>query len=916
MTHKKKLIEVALPLDIINDASAYDKMPGIGAHPKGIHYYPARLPLPAARAILFSSLVDDPSSHPDKFPTEDAQEKERERLFTVIKDFCEPKIHLKPKAIEAAIKEIKKNCDNTLPTVHDPFSGGGAIPLEGMRLGMKSIAADLNPVSIFLNTATVELLPKFAKQVPINPEIQNKVKGMHWENAAGVVEDLKYFGEVIQKRAEKKLSKYFPKVKLQGGREANVITYIWARTVKCPNPACGCEMPLVKSFALRSKKAPKTYFKPVIERQNGNKLVGFEITDVNPGQGTIKRNKATCAACNEPVTLDYIKKEGQAGRMGNRLCALVVDLGRGKTYVAPTPEQEKIALETPTEWAPDFIMSDHPQYMAPPRYGLTHFKDLFTNRQLYSLTTISDLIHEWHKENVGKFDQDYLNLLTLYLFFAVDRLVDYNCNVTTWLNTSEQQKHLFTANRISMSWDYPEGNILLDKAICWKNSVKYTAEAIQVTLNKFCSSGNVIQKNAEVSHPLLKNLLVSTDPPYYNNIPYADLMDFFYVWMKRNLEPYFPHITKTLLTPKAEELVANEFRFDGDKEKAKEHFESGFKRAFTVLKEAMDDRFPMSIYYAFKQEEVEDASDNDEESNPNDITLTTGWETILEAVVQSGFQITATWPLRASQQWRLRAMGSNALASYIVMVCRKRDDKAPSITRRQYIQELKRELPNALEVLQRSNLAPVDLAQAALGPGMGIYSKYTEILEQDGSKMRVRTALTLINKALDEILTEQEGDFDAETRWALAWFEQYGTAKQPYGDAESLCRAKGTAVNALVDSGIISTGGGFVKLFAREELPESWDPNTDKKTVLWEITQHLIKQLQENGEMGAAKLYKKLGVKADIARELAYHLFTICEKKGWAQEAQAYNSLVLSWNLIVSASFNIKEQPKQGNLFD
>ena len=436
-----------------------------------------------------------------------------------------------------------------------------------------------------------------------------------------------------------------------------------------------------------------------------------------------------------------------------------------------------------------------------------------------------------------------------------------------------------------------------------------------MTLTRFCHPGKVIQKNAEVSDPSLKKLLVSTDPPYYNNIPYADLMDFFYVWMKKNIEPYFPDITKTMLTPKSEELVANEFRFGGDKEKAKEHFEGGFKRAFTVLKNAMDERFPMTIYYAFKQEEEEDTDDNSEDGATNQIGLTTGWETILEAVVQSGFQITATWPLRASQQWRLRAMGSNALASYIVMVCRIRKDAAPSITRRQYIQELKKELPEALTILQRSNLAPVDLAQAALGPGMGIYSRYSSILEQDGSNMRVRTALTLINKTLDEILTEQEGDFDSETRWALAWFEQYGTEKQQYGPAESLSRAKGTAVNALVDSGIISAGSGNVKLLTREELPVDWDPNKDKKTVVWEITQHLIKHLQEKGEMGAAKLYKLIGVKADVARELAYRLFTISEKKGWAQEALAYNSLVLSWNQIVTDSYSIKDtKPQQGSL--
>ena len=913
----KKLIEVALPLDKINDAAAYDKMPGIGSHPKNVHYYPARLPLPAARSILFASLVDDPSSHPEQFPNIELQEKERERLFKMIRDLCEPKIHLKPKEFEIAIDEINKNCNNDLPTTHDPFSGGGSIPLEGMRLGMDVIAADLSPVSVLLNKATIELLPKFSKHPPVNPASQNTSKGMHWENAAGLANDLRYYGDVIQKRAEKKLNQYFPKARLQGGREVTVLTYIWARTVKCPNPACGCEMPLVKSFALRSKKNPKYYFEPIVEKSSGkgNKITGYRITEINPGIGTIKRSKATCVACDEPVKLDYIKAEGIAGRMGNRMVAMVVDLGRGKTYIAPTPEQEKIALDSPVDWSPDFIMSDHPQYMAPPRYGLTHFKDLFTNRQLFSLNTISALIHELHNELKGNVEQEYLNALTLYLFFALDRLVDYNCNVTTWLNSSEQQKHVFTANRISMSWDYPEANILAEKAICWSNCVKYTAEGMEVTLTRFCHPGKVIQKNAEVSDPSLKKLLVSTDPPYYNNIPYADLMDFFYVWMKKNIEPYFPDITKTMLTPKSEELVANEFRFGGDKEKAKEHFEGGFKRAFTVLKNAMDERFPMTIYYAFKQEEEEDTDDNSEDGATNQIGLTTGWETILEAVVQSGFQITATWPLRASQQWRLRAMGSNALASYIVMVCRIRKDAAPSITRRQYIQELKKELPEALTILQRSNLAPVDLAQAALGPGMGIYSRYSSILEQDGSNMRVRTALTLINKTLDEILTEQEGDFDSETRWALAWFEQYGTEKQQYGPAESLSRAKGTAVNALVDSGIISAGSGNVKLLTREELPVDWDPNKDKKTVVWEITQHLIKHLQEKGEMGAAKLYKLIGVKADVARELAYRLFTISEKKGWAQEALAYNSLVLSWNQIVTDSYSIKDtKPQQGSL--
>jgi putative DNA methylase len=901
----KKLIEVALPLDAINDASLFDKSPLVGTHPKDIHHYPARLPLPAARSILFASLIDDPSSNLNKFPSEDSQEKERERLFKIIRKLCEPKIHLKPEIYKEAYEEIKTHCDDDFPITHDPFSGGGSIPLEGMRLGMKSIATDLNPVSVLLNKSNIELLPKYAESPPINPNSARLSNAFEWKRARGVYEDILYYGDVINKRINKRLYSTFPKLKNNTGE---IISYLWARTVICPNPACGCEMPLVKSFALKSKKEPKVFFKPIIERSNFAALKGFEISQENPGNGTIKRSKATCFACGEAVSLNYLKEQGKSGNMRTRMTAIVVKSGRGKTYISPTKEQEEVALNTKSDWSPDFKMSDHPQYMAPPRYGLTYFKDIFSDRQLLSLTTISDEIHEIYKEIfLASKDEEYSKLIVLYLFFAVDRLADYNCSLSTWMSSGEQQKHVFTASRLSMAWDFAEANVIGDNAICWSYFVRKMAESVSSILTDYSKVGQVFQKSAEVSDPSLKKLLVSTDPPYYNNIPYADLMDFFYVWLKKNLEPYYPELTKTLLTPKAEELVANEFRFGGDKEKAKEHFEGGFKRAFTVLKNAMDNRFPMTIYYAFKQEEEEETDETEDGTTTNQISLTTGWETILEAVVQSGFQITATWPLRASQQWRLRAMGSNALASYIVMVCRMRNEDAPSITRRQYLQELKKELPIALTILQHSNLAPVDLAQAALGPGMGIYSRYTAIQEQDGTRMKVRTALSLINKTLDEILTEQEGDFDAETRWALAWFEQYGSEKQQYGPAESLSRAKGTAVNALVESGVITAGGGNVKLLSREELSIDWDPLTDKRTVVWEMTQHLIKHLQEKGEMGAAKLYKKLGAKADVSRELAYRLFTISEKKGWAQEAQAYNSLVLSWNQIVSESYNIKD---------
>jgi putative DNA methylase len=900
----KKLIEVALPLDVINDASAFDKSPLAGTHCKDIHYYPARLPFPAARSILFASLVDDPSSNPEKFPTEALQEEERLRLFKIINGLCEPKIQLRTNNFEIAIKEINKHCNNILPITHDPFSGGGAVPIEGMRLGMKSIATDLNPISVLLNKLTIELLPEFSNSLPICIEEKGKLHGVY-ELGKGLSDDIEFYGKKVEERALRKLKSIFPKYTDKNYKNKEVINYIWVREIKCPNPNCGCQMPLTKTFILRAKKKPKVHFVPTL---NKDKTVSYRIS--NSGEsliGSIKRNKAYCVFCNEPITLDFIKSEGLKNKISNKLVAIIINTGKGKEFVEVTEDQYLAIQNIPSCWSPDFEMSTHPQYMAPPRFGYKKFKDLFLPRQLFAISVFSEEIHSLNKELKNNNNSKYVNVLTAYLFLALDRYLGYNCTLARWDNTREQHKDLFAATRYSMTYDFTESNPFSSKGISWYYFVEKEAKAVSVTLNKFCKQGNAFQKNAEVHDSSLKNLLVSTDPPYYNNIPYADLMDFFYVWLKKNLEPYFPEITKTLLTPKAEELVANEFRFGGDKEKAKEHFEGGFKRAFTVLKNAMDNRFPMTIYYAFKQEEEEEADETEDGVSTNQISLTTGWETILEAVVQSGFQITATWPLRASQQWRFRAISSNALASYIVMVCRMRNEEAPSITRRQYLQELKKELPIALTILQHSNLAPVDLAQAALGPGMGIYSRYTAIQEQDGTRMKVRTALSLINKTLDEILTEQEGDFDAETRWALAWFEQYGSEKQQYGPAESLSRAKGTAVNALVESGIITSGGGNVKLLNREELSINWDPLTDKRTVVWEMTQHLIKHLQEKGEMGAAKLYKKLGAKADVSRELAYRLFTISEKKGWAQEAQAYNSLVLSWNQIVAESYNIKD---------
>lgn len=875
------------------------------------------MPLPTARVILFASLVDDPSSHPEKFPTEKAQATERERLFGIIRRLCQKKIHTHPEVFEEAHKEILKCCDGKLPTLLDPFAGGGSIPLEGMRLGLPVQASDLNPVAVLINKAQLEILPQFANQEPVNPKTRIEKAKQKWTLGRGLAEDLRYYGNWINEEAKKRIGKYYPKVKI-GNKEHNVITWLWARTVKCPNPACGCQMPLVRSFILSSKKKPNFFSEPVIERTaTGNVITGYKVSQGTPKiKGTVKRTGATCVCCGEAVKLDYVREEGKNNRIGTSLIGIVVDMGRGKTYVSPTKEQEQVALSCKPIWKPETQLPEKALGFRVQLYGMDEHWKLFSSRQLLGLSTLQELIQEVKKQILKDGGSEkYGDALQFFFSLTIDRLADYNCSLSVWKPSGDQQIHLFNRQAIPMVWDFPEANILEPRAISWLNSVDITSNSLETILTGVTKKAQYSkQYNASKYNFGESKYIISTDPPYYDNIGYSDLSDFFYVWLRKGLQYQYPELLSTVLVPKMEELVASDFRY-GSKEAARNHFEEGFKEAFNNFRKGMDGRFPLTVYYAFKQDENEDASD--EEESGSGINLTTGWETLLEGLVSGGFQIGSTWPIKASQKWRMVARDTNSLTSYIVLACRARPDDAPSITRREYLQILKKELPQAIEVLQRSNLAPVDMAQATIGPGMGIYSRYSQIVEQDGSRMSVRTALSLINTALSEILAEQEGDFDTETRWALAWFEQNQFEVGDFGDANALALAKNTAVNALVQAGIVTSGGGKVQLISREGLPADWDPQQDNRIVVWEITQHLIKRLQEKGETEAAKLYKSLGSKADVARDLAYHLFTLCERKGWSQEAQAYNSLVLSWNQIVAESFNIKStRVEQGKLSD
>lgn len=933
---KKKLIEVALPLPEINDASAYDKMPGIGPHPKGIHHWWARLPLPTARAVLFASVVDDPEAHPEQWPTEEAQNVERERLFDIIRRMMGKKLHEHPEVYAEARAEMLKHCDGKLPAVFDPFAGGGSIPLEANRLGFDSHAGDLNPVAVLLNKCNLELAPHWAGRSPVNPDDRGQIGGTAaWRGTHGLAADVRYYGQIVSDRAKQMIGYLYPKVRLpkeQGGGETNAIAWIWARTVASPNPAArGKHVPLISTFWLCSKKGIEAWLEPIVDKGVGT--IRFDVATGTPkdrvaiAAGT-KEGKGgfRCLLTGDPIPFDYIRGEGQRGRLGQVMVAVVADLRRGRTYVPATPDQVAAATSAEPRDFPETDLPDEALGFRVQNYGIRKHCQMFTPRQLTAMVTLSDLV----KSTMADVKRDaeaaglssdqaraYARTVSTFLALALDRCADFNNALCRWKASGQQSIQLFARPTISMVWDFVEPNMMGEKAVCWHTAVDLCADALQTLAPNPSVRAAAGQIDAATKVNGVDGSLVSTDPPYYDNIGYAALSDFFYVWLRRTVGEYYPEIFSTVLVPKIPELTASPERFEGDKNKAREHFESGFRKAFVALREKIDRRFPLTVYYAFKQDDEESGPEEEPESTSS-VDLTTGWETLLEALISSGFQITGTWPVRASQAWRIRAMGSNALASYIVLACRPREANAAQTDRRSFVADLKRELPAALRHLQQGNIAPVDFAQAAIGPGMAIYSRYRSILESSGKTMTVRTALSLINQTLTEVLSEQEDEFDADTRWAIAWFDQLGFADGDFGEAEVLSKAKVTSVSGLQQAGLIRSRGGKVRLLRPEELPNDWDPTTDKRLTIWEMTHHLLRVYfyEKAGDEATAALLRQIGSRGEIARDLAYRLFDVCEKRKRSQEAQAYNALVLGWPEIARlAREGSKQQAQQTQLF-
>lgn len=936
MTYKKKLIEVALPLEAINIASAREKSIRHG-HPSTLHLWWARRPLAAARAVIFAQMVDDPSAHPDIFKTDKAQEKERQRLFRIIEELVKWENTTNEKVLQQARDEIwqswrytcAENADHQrakelfdrfkLPGFHDPFAGGGALPLEAQRLGLKSYASDLNPVAVLINKAMIEIPPKFTGKSPVNPDIKKNLDlaGREWNGAQGLAEDVRYYSQWMSEEAKNRIGHLYPKteitleiakerpdLKKYVGQKLTVIAWLWARTVKSPNPAfANVAIPLASTFLLSTKVGKEAYVEPVIEGGSYRFTVMMGRPQDAEGSklGTTagKRAAFKCLMSGVPVTYAYIREEGKAGRMGAKLMAIVVEGERGRFYLGPTPEMEAVALTAQPEWRPETTLPVNPRDFKTPNYGLTSFADLFTPRQLVALTTFSNLVHEarervMHDAIAAGMSDDglalakfgagataYADAVAVYLGLGVSKLADSGNSLVSWKSSMDQPIHLFTKQAVPMMWDYAEpcpfAGAMGDPVVTLKNIAR-----VIDNLPGTCASSST-QQDAQ-TQTISLNKVISTDPPYYDNIGYADLSDFFYIWLRRSLRPVFPDLFATLAVPKAEELVATPYRH-GSKEKAEIFFLDGMTQAMHRLAEQAHPAFPVTIYYAFKQAET----------NGDDGTTNTGWDTFLAAVIEAGFAITGTWPMRTELSNRMIGSGTNALASSIVLVCRQRAANAPIATRRDFIAALKTELPQALAHLQAGNIAPVDLAQAAIGPGMAIYTRYAKVLDAEGKQLAVRAALALINQTLDEALAEQEGDFDADSRWALTWFDQTGFAEGDYGVAEQLSKSKNTAVNGLVEAGIIVSKSGKVRLLQPAELPADWDPTTDSRLTVWEMVHHLIRSLEAGGESAAAVLVAKLGSQAETARELCYRLYTLCERKKRANEAMAYNGLVQSW---------------------
>ncbi len=943
----KKLIEVALPLQAINKESAREKSIRHG-HPSTLHLWWARRPLAACRAVIFASLVDDPGNH---LPPA-AADKERQRLFGIIERLVDWDNVNNEHVLAEAKAEIAKSTGGDPPAIFDPFCGGGSIPLEAQRLGLKAYASDLNPVAVLITKALIEIPPRFADHPPVNPDARRQTARHGYKGATGLADDIRYYGQRMRDEAEKRIGHLYPK----GPNGETVIAWLWARTITCPNPACGIAMPLVRSFVLSTRKGHEAWVEPVVD--HGQKRVRFKVHEGHPtdaakaaaGTKVGKRGaKFRCPACGTVADDKYLRSEAQAGRMHARLMAIVGEGTRSRSYLDPMDGHEEVARSAVPAWKPEERVP-YPNHDVDrlPMYGMPTWGDAFTPRQLVALTTFSDLVGAVREQVLadakaaGMVDDGvplhqgghgaaaYADAVATYLGLAVSRMSNSLCNLSVWSPTRDQTKNAFSRQALPMVWDFAEINPFANAAGDLTTIARSMARILDSTPTAVV--GGATRCDARDSSAAFDAIVICTDPPYYDNVGYADLSDFFYVWLRRSLRPIWPDLFRTVLTPKAEELIVNPYRFEGHREEAETHFRDGMRTAFQVLQQRTRPDYPATVFYAFKQTDSEDADTAEGESGSERETVASrGWETMLTGLVDAGFQINGTWPMRTERAARTNQIGTNALASSIVLVCRPRSGDAPVASRQEFVNALHRELPDTLDQLTKGGIAAVDLQQAAIGPGMAVFSRYRAVLKTQSVEgqpssvpMGVREALELINRELDAYLSREQGQLDNVSRFCLAWFESYGWEAGAYGDADVVLRARNTSEHVVQEAGVVSAKGGRVQLIplhrpeeADQKAPANgtWPAPDGKGITVWGAALRMAGALA--GDVGieeAARIYAGATWAAEPARELAYRLFAICERKGLGEDAQRFNDLVAAWHLVRDKAANLGG-PKARALF-
>lgn len=894
--YKKKLIETSLPLEAINAEASREKSLRHG-HPSTLHLYWARRPLAVARAVLFAQLVDDPASRPDDFPTVEAQDAERIRLHELMQELVIWENSNNQQLLQKAKDEIRRSNGGELPAVLDPFAGGGAIPLEAQRLGLESHASDLNPLAVILNKALIEIPPRFSGMPPVFP--QGAGTQIDWKRAEGLAEDVRQYGKLMRDEAQRKIGRLYPQVVVEGGTEHTVIAWIWARTVKSPNPANPIHVPLVRSWWLSKKKGKEAWVHAeVIDGEIRYEVRHDAEGPTGDADGTIGRQGGVAISDGTPMSLNYIREEGRAGRMGAHLIAVIAEAKGGRLYVSPSSSQVRAAQVDRPDNVPEGELPKNPRDFKTPNYGLTTWADLFTNRQLTALTTLSDMVSDIREkvrvdalaaglvsgdrlEDGGSGAEAYADAVATYLALGMSRTTDYCSSLCSWHSGRDTVRNVFGRQAIPMVWDYVETNPFSNSTGNFLGQVEWVSKAVANT--PASPAGVVTQQDA--SSRGYANLVISTDPPYYDNIGYSDLSDYFYVWLRRSLRTIQSRSVGTMLTPKAQELVANPYRHDG-KSGAEKFFVDGFNSVFANIRKSANLTVPLTVYYAYKQQDTRDSG-----------TSSTGWHTLLDGLIQSGWEITATWPMRTEGSVRLLSSGTNALASSIVLSCRPRPEDAPTTTRRAFIATLKSELPDALRTLLQGKIAPVDLAQAAIGPGIAVFSRYSRVREADGSDMSVKDALILVNATLDEVIGDQESDFDADTRFAIKWYRQFGWEQESSGIADQLARSSDTSIGALERGGIFEAKGGKARLLSPSVLNGEWDAAADDRVSVWEATVRLAAVLAKDGADKVAEMLPTVQsrVNLDAVKELGFLLFHEAEKQRNNKDAGIFNGLVTTW---------------------